>query len=62
MIKYRTICSGGTINYLLEAFDFKYLFYQELVEDTEWLPDFNRIQPFSYELAKPVWHWREGFV
>lgn len=47
---------------LLEAFDFKYLFYQELVEDTEWLPDFNRIQPFSYELAKPVWHWREGFV
>lgn len=47
---------------LLEAFDFKHLFYQELVEDTEWLPDFNRVQPFSYELAKPVWHWREGFV
>lgn len=47
---------------ILEAFDFKYLFYQELVEDTEWLPDFNRVQPFSYELAKPVWHWREGFV
>ena len=47
---------------VLAAFDFKYLFYQELVEDTEWLPDFNRVQPFSYELAKPVWHWREGFV
>lgn len=47
---------------LLEAFDFKYLFYQELVEDTEWLPDFDKVQPFSYELAKPVWHWREGFV
>lgn len=47
---------------ILAAFDFKYLFYQELVEDTEWLPDFNRVQPFSYELAKPVWHWREGFV
>ena len=47
---------------ILAAFDFKYVFYQELVEDTEWLPDFNRVQPFSYELAKPVWHWREGFV
>ena len=47
---------------ILAAFDFKYLFYQELVEDPGWLPDFNRVQPFSYELAKPVWHWREGFV
>lgn len=47
---------------ILAAFDFKYLFYQELVEDTEWLPDFSRVQPFSYELAKPVWHWREGFL
>lgn len=47
---------------ILAAFDFKYVFYQELVKDTEWLPDFNRVQPFSYELAKPVWHWREGFV
>ena len=47
---------------VLAAYDFRYLFYQELVEDTEWLPDFNRAQPFSYELAKPVWHWRDGFV
>ena len=47
---------------ILAAYDFKYLFYQELVEDTEWLPDFDRVQPFSYELAKPVWHWREGFI
>lgn len=47
---------------ILAAFDFQHVFYQELEEDTEWLPDFNRVQPFSYELAKPVWHWREGFV
>lgn len=47
---------------ILEAFDFQYVFYQELEEDTEWLPDFNRVQPFSYALAKPVWHWREGFI
>jgi len=37
-------------------------FYQELVEDTEWLPDFNRTQPFSSALARPVWHWTAGFI
>ncbi len=47
---------------LIEAYDFDYLFYQDLCADTEWLPDFERTQPFSYKLAKPVWHWRNGFV
>ena len=42
---------------LIEAYDFDYLFYQDLCQDTEWLPDFNRIQPFSNALAKPIWHW-----
>ncbi len=42
---------------LIEAYDFDYLFYQDLCQDTEWLPDFNRIQPFSNALAKPVWSW-----
>lgn len=37
-------------------------FYQELVQDTEWLPDFERIQPFTSVLAKPVWHWKQGFI
>ncbi|MCX7655816.1 MAG: radical SAM protein [Treponemataceae bacterium] len=37
-------------------------FYQELVQDDAWLPDFNRINPFSSELSVPVWHWRVGFV
>lgn len=46
----------------LEDYDFMHLFYQELIQDDSWLPDFNRVQPFSNELAKPVWHWREGFV
>jgi putative pyruvate formate lyase activating enzyme len=36
-------------------------FYQELVPDTGWVPDFNRFQPFSSELAHPVWHWKEGY-
>ena len=47
---------------LIEAYDFDYLFYQDLCSDTEWLPDFERGQPFSYELAKPVWHWKSGFT
>ena len=46
---------------LIEAYDFEYLFYQELTSDTDWLPDFSRVQPFSNKLAKPVWHWKDGF-
>ncbi len=41
---------------LIEAYDFEYLFYQELSNDTSWLPDFRRPQPFSNKLATPVWH------
>ena len=41
---------------LIEAYDFDYLFYQELSDDTSWLPDFKRNQPFSNKLAKTVWH------
>lgn len=41
---------------LIEAFDFDYLFYQELSDDTSWLPDFRRPQPFSNKLATPIWH------
>lgn len=47
---------------LIDSYDFEYLFYQDLSDDTSWLPDFNRIQPFSNALAKPVWHWKDGMV
>ena len=47
---------------LIEAYEFEYLFYQDLCPDTEWLPDFEKQQPFSYKLAKPVWHWKYGWV
>ena len=46
---------------LIEAYDFDYLFYQDLCADTEWLPDFERKQPFSYALARPIWHWHHGW-
>ena len=42
---------------LIQAYDFEYLFYQELTDDTSWLPDFTRAQPFSNKLATPIWHY-----
>jgi putative pyruvate formate lyase activating enzyme len=43
----------------LEEFDMAEGFYQELVSgNTDWLPDFERTNPFSSELSEPVWHWR----
>ena len=47
---------------IIEAYDFDYLFYQDLSDDDSWLPDFNRTQPFSNKLAAPVWHWSKGFL
>ncbi|MCR5605276.1 MAG: radical SAM protein [Treponema sp.] len=47
---------------LIEGYSFEYLFYQDLSDDTDWLPDFNRTQPFSNALAKPIWHWSKGFL
>ena len=51
-----TAQEDGDIQDLIEAYDFEYLFYQELSDDTSWLPDFRRPQPFSNKLAKPLWH------
>jgi putative pyruvate formate lyase activating enzyme len=46
----------------LEEFDIDDGFYQELSEGDEWLPDFNRTNPFSSELSIPLWHWKTGFL
>ena len=47
---------------LISDYAFEHLFYQELENDDSWLPDFERIQPFSNSLAKPLWHWKKGFT
>lgn len=47
---------------MLDDFGIENGFYQELSQDTEWLPDFAKTQPFSNKLAKAVWHWQNGFV
>jgi putative pyruvate formate lyase activating enzyme len=28
----------------------------------EWIPDFNRINPFPEAYSKPVWHWKNGMI
>ena len=57
-----TTSEDSDLQDLIEAYDFDYLFYQDLSDDTSWLPDFTRPQPFSNALAKPLWHWRDGFL
>ena len=51
-----------TLRNLIDDYAFEYLFYQDLSDDTSWLPDFNREQPFSNALAKPFWHWKKGLL
>lgn len=51
-----------TLRELIDSYDFEWLFYQDLSDDTSWLPDFGRIQPFSNALAKPVWHFSCGMT
>ena len=46
---------------IIDSYQFEYLFYQDLSDDSSWLPDFARKQPFSNELAKPIWHWKDKF-
>ncbi|GMO34027.1 MAG: radical SAM protein [Termitinemataceae bacterium] len=36
-------------------------FYQELETSDEWLPDFEKPNPFSSSLSKIIWHWKWGF-
>lgn len=42
---------------LLEDLEIDNGFFQELIQSTDWLPDFSQNQPFSSDLAKPLWHW-----
>ncbi|GMO47217.1 MAG: radical SAM protein [Termitinemataceae bacterium] len=37
-------------------------YYQELNTGSDWLPDFNKKNPFSSELSKILWHWKFGFI
>ncbi len=49
----------GRLTELIEELGVDAGFYQELVEGTDWLPDFSLRQPFSSALARPLWHWAD---
>jgi putative pyruvate formate lyase activating enzyme len=35
---------------------------QDLLFSDDWLPDFERANPFPSDLSVPVWHWKSGFL
>ena len=47
---------------MLFDFDLEDGFIQDWVTGSDWLPDFDRINPFSSDLSRPLWHWKDGFV
>ncbi len=78
MTQYTPVCSGKqytpcpnrfltesedtSLRAMLSELSIEDGFFQELIEDKSWLPDFNRIQTFSSSLSKPLWHWSRGFI
>ena len=44
---------------MLDEFGIDNGFCQELITGSDWLPDFNRANPFSSDLSEPVWYWRD---
>jgi len=47
----------------LEEFGIEEGFLQEPeAASSEWIPDFNRINPFPDKYSIPVWHWEKGFI
>ncbi len=47
---------------MLDDFGLEEGFIQDYVTGDDWLPDFERPNPFSSDLSLPVWHWKEGFI
>jgi putative pyruvate formate lyase activating enzyme len=61
--RYVSEAEYDTILGWLDDFGIEDGFCQELVPGaTDWLPDFEKINPFPSDLSVPVWHWREGFL
>lgn len=47
---------------LLTELEIEEGFVQEAGDDSLWIPDFRRRNPFPREFARPVWHWDHGFI
>jgi len=50
-----------TVLEMLSEYHLEDGFIQDWITGSDWLPDFNRANPFSSDLSRPLWHWKEGF-
>jgi putative pyruvate formate lyase activating enzyme len=50
----------GRVMEWLEEYEIEEGFFQEPSPGRDWLPDFNRPNPFSSRLSRPLWHWKAG--
>lgn len=51
----------GTVTDYLFELEIDDGFMQEFSESEEWMPDFNRYNPFPDDMAKPLWHFTGGY-
>lgn len=47
---------------MLHRYDLEDGFIQEWITGSDWLPDFNKKNPFSSDLSRALWHWKDGFI
>jgi len=59
--RYITRAEYETVLGWLGEFGIEDGYCQELVPGNDWLPDFERDNPFPQNMAVPVWHWKTGF-
>jgi len=57
--RYITQAEYETVLGWLDEFGIEDGFCQELVPGNDWLPDFERANPFPPNMAVPVWHWKK---
>ena len=60
--RYIEMKEDESLKELLYKYDIEDGFYQELIQDASWLPNFERENPFSSHLACTIWHWQKGFI
>ena len=61
--RYITRKEYETVMDWLVEFDINDGYCQELVPgNSDWLPDFNKANPFPSDLSVPIWHWKNGFL
>jgi len=61
-LRYITPAEYDTVLGWLAEFGIEDGYCQELIPGADWLPDFERDNPFPPDMAVPVWHWKDGFT